>query len=166
MTYQHKKEPLYRKVNTKTRMVRHNSGIDFRHIRNTKEQKEAEDFGVTRYSMISNIKRGLDYTPLFKFLLSKVGKDFVTTHSEALSRIDKEDPIFWLIAKTEDDKQEVVRVDENTYYSGLYVDDNGLIQKVNPEFDDTQRLIYCTCCTFSFNGVPIKKKVNKEKIID
>lgn len=161
MAYSERKEPLFRKVNTRTRMVHHNSGGDFRHDRNTKEQKEAEEFGVTRISMHSKVQRGLDYTPLFKFLLSKVGKEWTAIHKEALSRLDKEEPIFWLVARNEDEKQDVVCTDENSYYNGLFVDDNGILQKVNPEFSNTQLLIHCTCCTASFNGVPIK--LNKKQ---
>lgn len=161
MAYSERKEPLYRKVNTRTRYVHHNSGGDFRHDRHTKEQKEAEEFGVTKYSMHGKVQRGLDYTPLYKFLLSKVGKEWVSVHKEAVSRLDKEDPIFWLVARDEEDKREVVCGGENDYYSGLFVDENGILQKVNPTFSNTQSLIRCTCCTFSFNGVPIK--INKPK---
>lgn len=159
MTYQEKKAPLYRKVNTRTRMVHHNSGSDFRHDRNTKKQKESEQFGIKRQSIKGNVQRGLDYTPLFKFLLSKVGKFWTEIHKEAISRVEDEDKIFWIVAKNEDDKQDVVRVSDNTYYSGLYVDEQGLLQKVNPNFNNTQSLIFCSCCTNSFNGVPIK--INK-----
>lgn len=156
MTYQEKKPQLYRKVNTRARMVYHNIGSDFCHERNTKKQKEFEEFGVKIQAMKGNAERGLDYTPLFKFLLSKVGKVWEDVYREAISRLDKEEKIFWIVAKNEYDKQDVVSVTGNTYYSGLYIDEKGFLQKVNPNFNDIKSLVSCTCCTFSFNGVPIK----------
>ena len=164
MTYEHKKEPLYRKVNTLTRYNHHNSGGDYRHDRNTKAQKENDEFGIlhqNRQGMGKSVKRGLDYTPLFKFLLSKVGKEWTAIHSEAVSRLDKEEPIFWLVARTKNDRREVVNISENSYYSGLYIDENGILQKVNTHFSNTPSLVCCTCCTHSFNGVPIKIDLSK-----
>ena len=99
---------------------------------------------------------------LFKFLLSKVGKDWSQIYSEAKSRLDKDDPIFWIVAKTENEKQEIVRIGESSYYSGLYVDEQGLLQKVNPDFDDAQSIITCNCCTFSFNGKALERNNNKD----
>jgi hypothetical protein len=53
----------------------------------------------------------------------------------------------------ESDKEESVRTDENSYYSGLYVDETGLLQKVNPQLTPEQMKPYCDCCTHTFNGV-------------
>src|SRR5687767_1318054 len=71
MSYERK--PLYRKVNTRARGVHHGFGGDFRHERNTKRFKEAD---ATRGSMHASGNRGLDYTPLFRFLLSSVGRNW------------------------------------------------------------------------------------------
>ena len=62
------KSKLYRKVNTKTHGVRHDYGGDFKNTRNKKE----ESFDQTRGKMSGRKNRGLDYTPLFKFLLYKL----------------------------------------------------------------------------------------------
>lgn len=161
MGYSEKKKPLYRKVNTLARMVRHDFGGEYRYDRNTKQEKESESFGVTKQSMHAKVQRGLDYTPLFKFLLSKVGQEWSGVHSEALSRLDKEEPIFWLVAKNEEEKEDVVRIGESSYYSGLYIDEQGIIQKVNPDYNKAQDLITCNCCTFTLNGVVIPKDKNK-----
>lgn len=161
MGYSEKKKPLYRKVNTLARMVRHDFGGEYRYDRNTKQEKESESFGVTKQSMHAKVQRGLDYTPLFKFLLSKVGNEWSAVHSEALSRIDKEEPIFWLVARNEEEKEDVVRIGESSYYSGLYVDEQGILQKVNPDYNKAQDLITCNCCTFTLNGVVIPKDKNK-----
>lgn len=158
MGYSAQKEPLYRKVNTCTHYVRHgqNSG-DYRHDRNTKSELKSEEI---HRPMNAKRKHGLDYTPLFKFLLSKVGTDWTQIHSEAVSRLDKEDPIFWLVAKFEKDQQEIVRVDENSYYSGLYIDENNILQKVAPQIEEKDFHLGCGCCTQSFNGKPRKLKAN------
>ena len=55
-------KPLYRKVNTTAHNVYHRYGSDAKNDRNRKS-------GISR-GMKRKEKRGLDYTPLFKFLLS------------------------------------------------------------------------------------------------
>lgn len=76
-----RKEPLYRKVNTRTRGVHHYKGGRARWERGTKvaQQNEGE-----RGSMHQGVQNGLDYTPLFRFLLSKVGENWNDVHSELL----------------------------------------------------------------------------------
>jgi len=144
-----RKEPLYRKVNTKARNVHHNSGSEARYDRNTKK-------GINK-SMKKGVERGLDYTPLYRFLLSKVGKNWDEVHSEAVSRLDHEDPIYHLVARHEGDKKESVRCGESAYYSGLYVDENNTLQKVNPNLKNEDFFPGCHCCTHTFNGTPLQK---------
>ena len=102
-------------------------------------------------------RRGRDYTPLFRFLLSRVGKDWTEVHSEAVSRLDDEAPIFWLVARTEAEKQSSVRVGENSHYSGLYVDDDNRLAKVDPALSVEQMEPSCSCCTHTFNGLPFTR---------
>lgn len=52
-----------------------------------------------------------------------------------VSRLDRAEAIFWLVVLTESDRREFVRVGESSYYSGLYVDDSGLLQRVNPNLE-------------------------------
>jgi len=106
-----------------------------------------------RRSMHGKAHRGRDYTPLFKFLLSKVGQPWNQVHSEAVSRLDREEPIFWLVALQESERRDYVRVSESSYYSGLYVDSQGLLQRVNPSLDSSSLEPMCKCCTHTFNGV-------------
>src|ERR1700753_2110811 len=113
------KEPLYRRVNTRARNVPHQHGGDFRHQRNTEDERVSD---ATRGSMRSGQRRGLDYTPLFRFLLSRLGDVGDEVSAEAAARLDRPDPIFWLVARQDHERQDAVRVGENTYYSGLYVD--------------------------------------------
>lgn len=148
MNRNNQKEPLYRKVNTKARNVHHNSGSDFSYSRH----KKKETLEQTKGTMYGKKERGLDYTPLFRFLLSKVGSDWDEVFSEAKSRLDKTDPIFWLVALKQDDKKDFVRVGESSYFSGLFVDDDGVLQLSNPYLQATDLTHSCTCCTHTFNG--------------
>jgi len=51
-------------------------------------------------------QNGLDYTPLYRFLLSKVGEDFDEVYSEAVARLDRPDPVFHLVARNEAERQD------------------------------------------------------------
>lgn len=103
-------------------------------------------------SMHGKKERGLDYTPLFKYLLSKVDKDWNEVYNEAKSRLDKIEPIYWLVALREEDRQEYVRVGESTYFSGMYVDDEGKLQLVNSTLLVRDMKPFCECCTHTLNG--------------
>lgn len=144
-----RKKPLYRKVNTRARGVRHRTGGDYRHERNTKNADQR------RGSMHGTTQRGLDYTPLFRFLLSKVGEPWDAVHSEAVARLDRPDPIFWMVALHEADRKPMIRVGESTYYSGLFVDEDGRLQRVDPTLGPEDITPGCTCCTHTFNGVRV-----------
>jgi len=145
---------LFRKVNTKARGVHHDSGGDFRHQRNTKSFQEND---AARGPMRGKRDRGLDYTPLFQFLLSKTGQDWDAVLREAVARLDREDPIFWLVALREEDRRPFVRVGESTYYSGLFVDDDNTLQVVDPATTVETMTPMCGCCTHTFNGVPFTR---------
>ncbi|GHE50823.1 hypothetical protein [Roseivirga thermotolerans] len=142
------KKPLYRKVNTRARGVPHKFGNDFKHTRS----KKKETTGQVRGSMRGKTQRGLDYTPLFQFLISKVGKNWDEVHQEAVSRLDKPDPIFWVVALNQKDKKDFVRVGESTYFSGLYVDHSNTLQLTNPGLKAKNMIPFCECCTHTLNG--------------
>lgn len=146
--------PLYRKVNTTAHGVHHRHGGDFSDVRHTKTQK---NFDGSRQSMHGKQLRGLDYTPLFRFLLSKVGAEWDAVFSEAVSRLDRAEPIFWLVARSELEREAYVRVGESTYFSGLYVDEDGLLQKVNSDLSAAELVPSCRCCTHTFNGIPFTR---------
>ena len=141
-------KPLYRKVNTKARGVRHDFGGDFKNARN----KKGDTLEVTKGSMHGKVERGLDYTPLFRFLLSKVGLNWDTVFSEAKARLDKTEPIFWIVAINEADKKEYVRTGESSYFSGMFVDEDGILQLSNPVLTAKEMVPFCSCCTHTFNG--------------
>jgi hypothetical protein len=123
MNRNNQKEPLYRKVNTRARNVNHNFGGDFKYSRNKKQ----ETLEQTKGTMFGKKERGLDYTPLFRFLLSKVGLEWNEIFSEAKSRLDKTEAIFWLVALSENDKEDFVRIGESSYFSGMYIDEEGIL---------------------------------------
>lgn len=130
--------------------MHHHFGGDYRHERNSKAGAEFEG---SRASMHGKHQRGLDYTPLFRFLQSRVGQRWDGVFSEAVSRLNRRDPIFWLVARSENERKDIVRLGEATYFSGLYVDDDGFLQIVNPELRADGMTPGCTCCTHTFNGI-------------
>lgn len=147
-----KPRPLYRKVNTRARGVDHHSGGDYRWARNAKPR----NFELM-LKMVKTTERGLDYTPLYRFLLGKVGEDFDTVYSEAVARLDKDEPIFHLVARSEAERRAIVRIGESTFYSGLYVDDDGRLAVVDPAVGVETLEPDCPCCTHTFNGVRFTK---------
>lgn len=142
------KKPLFRKVNTRARGVRHNFGGDFKYSKN----KKRETIEQVKGSMHGKSERGLDYTPLFRFLLTKIGNDWNEVFSEAKARLDKTEPIYWIVALNEYDRKDFVRVGESSYFSGMYVDDEGKLQLTNPELTAKGMTPYCDCCTHTLNG--------------
>jgi hypothetical protein len=130
--------------------VDHHFGGDFKYSRHSKRETREQVNGT----MHQKVKRGLDYSPLFKFLLSKVGSRWDDVLSEAKSRLDKPDPIFWLVSLDDLSKKEIVRLGESSYFSGLFVDTEGILQLVNPNLKTEDLKHYCTCCTHTFNGKP------------
>ena len=145
------KKKLYRKVNTRTHGVHHGGGKDYSFDRNTKVEIRSD---TLRGSMHSKQHHGLDYTPLFKFLLSRVGKDWDGVYSEAVSRLDRSEPIYWMVARCQAEKQSCVRLGENTFYSGLYIDSDKRLAVVDPNHSVEDMTPSCPCCTHTFNGMP------------
>jgi hypothetical protein len=141
-----RKEPLYRKVNTRTHHVRREAGGEFRH------ERSRNDWESTRGSMHPNTRHGHDYTPLHRFLLSRVGQPWVGVRSEAASRVDDESQISWMVAEQGEERRACVRTGENSYFSGLFVDAEGVLRIVDPALTAETFQPSCTCCTHTFNG--------------
>ena len=156
-----RKKPLYRKVNTRTHGVQHGGG-EYRWLRNTKSEKIIEQLGG---SMHKGKRNGRDYTPLFRFLLSKIGQPWASIHGEATSRLDSDEPIFWMVARTEDERSATVRVGESSYFSGLFVDEDGLLRVVDPSVTNETLLPCCSCCTHTFNGKPFLRRYEERALI-
>lgn len=114
-------------------------------------------------SMKRGVHRGLDYTPLFRFLLSKVGQEWDKVFSEAVTRLDTQEPIFWMV-KIKDDPSDRSNNEDwfgtgEARYSKLFVDNNGILQKINPELKNEYFIPSCGC-THTFNGKVLINKYN------
>lgn len=142
-------KPLYRKHNKLAANFHLNSpGGEFRHERNTKAIKNF----VGYRQKIKQTKEGYDYTPLYKFLLSKVGQKWDEVFSEIIPRLDKTDPIFYMVCLDYKENDEgFVRIGDTSYYSKLTVIGD-LLRLAKP--NTTPPAPTCNCCTYTFNGKP------------
>ena len=146
------KDPLYRSVNTRARGVHHRQGADYAWTRNTKAEALSEADEVKRGKMRQGVQRGLDYTPLFRFLLSKVGQDWTAVDAEARSRLDRPDAIFRMVALQQDDGERYFRSTDNSYFSGLYITGDNRLALVDPTLTADDLDPNCACCTHTLNG--------------
>ena len=154
-----RKKPLWRKVNTRTHGVRHCGG-EARWVRNTKA--DAQD-GAMRRSMHAGQRNGRDYTPLFRFLLSKLGQDWDAVHSEAVSRLDTDEPVWWMVTLDPNEHQGYFRAGESSYFSRLTVDEHNRLVKVDPGLTVAMMEPSCACCTHTFNGARFVRAYDVER---
>jgi hypothetical protein len=152
------KPPLFRKVNTTARGVHHRFGGDFGKSRHTKMIQNSE---IQQLGMHGKTRRGRDYTPLFKFLISKIGENWNRVHAEAASRLDCTAPIFWLVALSSEQEQDFVRTGDASYFSGLRIDQQGNLALVNPLVGPSTLYPFCSCCTHTFNGIRFTKRYDE-----
>ena len=148
--HDNKAQRLYRRVNTTTRHRSNHPGAEYRHERNKK--KLPAEMLPQRESMHGRHQRGLDYSPLFYFLLSKLGQCWDEVYSEAKSRLDKPEPIFWMVAQHEHQQREYVCCGEFSFFPGLFIDEQGMLQQVNPQISAEDIPVTCRCCTHTFIG--------------
>lgn len=154
------KKSLFGKVNTRTHGVRHGCGGEARWSRHSKTAKRE---AVRQSKMRSGLEHGLDYTPLYRFLLNKVGHSWDALYSEALKRLPKEDPIWYMVAQTNHDQEPFFRSGESSYFSCLFVDDDETLQRVAPNVVNELLWPSCRCCTHSFNGQTFVNGYDPEK---
>jgi hypothetical protein len=111
---------------------------------------------------------GRDYTPLFKYLLSKVGLPWKEVYKDVKARVNSTVPIYWMVNryKNVDSLLGYIRVGESTYYSSLYVDDKGILQFVDKSINENTLEPSCNCCTHTFNGKRFTKKYKEKPILD
>lgn len=154
---------LYRKVNRKSSYQVHeyeSKKIHFRWERHTKKSKKLALEGVRKIPMKSgksgNIVSGYDYTPLFHYLLKQVGRKWDEVYSEVIPRLNTTEPIFWMVDVNNSDESEYFRVGEGSYFNKLYVDNDGILSKVNADLSNISPS--CDCHTHSFNGNVVGNK--------
>jgi len=148
-----KPHKLYRSVNTTTRHRSNNPGAEYRWECNRK--KTADELLAKRETMHSGHKRGRDYTPLFYFLIKQIGKPWDAIFSEVSGRLDTTEPVFWLVALHEHQQRDLVCIGESSFYPGLFVDGNGILQQVNPAITAKDVEVTCRCCTHTYMGEPV-----------
>lgn len=156
-------KPLYRKENRSSSWQNHvdkHKGGEFKHYRNTKEMKNLDCLHLPMKKRGSNalnkyVYSGYDYTPLFQYLLKQVGKRWDDVYSVIIPRLNTTEPIFWMVSLDVNEDSEFFRCGEGSYYSKLYVNENGILQKVNPSLSNVHP--QCDCHTHSFNGFVVKK---------
>ncbi len=120
--------------------------------------RAADDVDEARVgAMHAGQRNGLDYTPLFRFLLSRVGRNWDEVYAEAVARLDRPEPIFWLVAQRVEDRTRAVRLGENSYFSGLFVDDDNRLAVVDPSLSVNDMEPGCACCTHTLNGLRFTK---------
>ena len=153
------KQPLYRKVNTTAHGIHHRFGGEFNAVRRRAKSEEPDR---TTLAMHHGAQRGLDYTPLFRFLLSRVGQRWNEVYSEAVSRLDRKEPIFWMVAVQTAKPQAYIRTGESSYFSGLKVDEEGVLRVVDPSIGPSSLVPFCRCCTHTFNGTPFTRTHDPE----
>jgi len=160
---QDRKKPLFRKENKSSLSTHYYviKGGDFRHERHTKEMK---NFQGNKKNMNPKNNLGYDYTPLYRFLQSKVGKPWNDVHAEAVSRLngkEGEKNIFYLVYPDltivhplHGKVPPIVRLGEGSMYHSLTVDENGILQFIDK--NAKCELSLCSCCTHTLNGKVIK----------
>jgi len=148
-------KPLYRKENKVSLSNKYNvsTGSEYRYQRHSKAFLNDD----RNHKSMTSGKYGYDYTPLFKFLLSKIGSDWDKIYAEAKARLNDPAPIFWMVALQESDRRSIVRLGDSTYYSGLFVDDDGILAIVNPNIGSSEFPDPRPGETISFNGLLLDK---------
>ena len=134
------KAPLYRRETRGSYRNHHlKETIHYRYVRHKKRGKK------TTMKHAPDSGTNLDYTPLYRFLQSKVGKDWDAIYSEAVSRLPAEYPIWHIvkkdievvegIAQHKNQKGEevwaIIGIGESAYFHALYIDENNLLQVKN-----------------------------------
>ena len=158
-----KDKKLYRKVNRKSSCDFYRlevKKIHYRWSRHTKKSKQQAMEGVKFIPMKSgkhnDITSGYDYTPLFHYLLKQVGRKWNEVYSEVIPRLNTTEPVFWMVDVKHTSTYECFKYGEYTYFSKLYVDDDGILRKVNAELSNV--MTRCDCHTHTFNGNVVGNK--------
>ena len=55
-----------------------------------------------------------------------------------------------MVVRNEEEQKPYVGIDENTFFSGLYVDESGKLALVVPDLRNEDLTLDCACCTHTF----------------
>lgn len=149
-------KPLYRKVNRKSSYqcrCTEAKGGRFAWARHSKAMRQFDGRRLpTRNAKSPYMTDGYDYTPLYRYLLSRVGEPWDDIYAYVKPRLNTTEPIWWLVSRTgfPKDNLSFCRIGEGSYWSRLWIDPEGRLQKVDPTHSHTEP--DCQCHTYSFDG--------------
>jgi hypothetical protein len=66
-----------------------------------------------------------------------------------------------MVARQPHEREAYVGLGESTYFSGLFVDDDNRLRKVDPTIGPETLEPWCGCCTHTFNGVRFVQKYRR-----
>jgi len=178
------KKPLYRKVNKTTHNghphLDYRGKVRYKYQRHTKATKFEEENEISMKTIKKNENflfedNRYDYRPLMKFLLKSVGKNWSEVWKECVSRLNTTQPVHWIVLNVgknglryDVDPNELVqmfRYSEDSYYSTLYVDENGILQYVDKNYIKEHADYPNTEWGETFNGKVWDNKTNSYRLI-
>lgn len=147
------KKPLYRKINKTTHnghphldYIPKDRYRDERHTKKTKIEIENEiNFsGGKKHYCTGQNEYKYEYRPLMKFLLKNVGKKWSDVWKECTDRLLTTEPVHWIVLNIRKnglpynvdptELNPIIRYGEDTYFSTLYVNENGILQYVDKDY--------------------------------
>ena len=139
------KKPLYRKENKRT----HNGWAwyfypkeRYRFERHKNFDDQIERMSIKKHSMF---RTGYDYTPLIRFLHSHVGDVWADIFCECQARLNNITPLTRMVVNVNkrglvvdnypcEELPKYCEVGEDSYWSTLYVDEEGVLQFVDKDY--------------------------------
>ena len=104
------------------------ANTDGREIRHKK--RNLNFVGAQRISIIGTVWTTRPCSNCFSRALATIGQ---RSMAKPFARLNRSEPIFWLVASCDAEKQPFVRIGGNSFYSGLYVDENTRLSLVDPD---------------------------------
>lgn len=149
-------KPLYRKVNRKSSYqcrCAEAKGGRFAWARHSKAMRQFDGRHLPMSRATSNyLSTGYDYTPLFRYLLSRVGDPWDDIYAYVKPRLNTTEPIWHIVSQPgiPASRGSFFCLGEGSYWSRLWIDDEGRLQRVDPTQANAEP--GCWCHTYSFNG--------------
>lgn len=172
-------EPLYRKINKIVAGRTEVFGMQKR-AKYDRHTKVGQRTSMSSQNTWKSEMSMYDYSPLFQFLLKKVGCNWAEVWKECQARLNTIEPVLCMVVNVGRNGL-VVPFNEysqfssywagdalpyepcflagyDSYFSTLYVDENHILQFVDPDFVPKTREYY-THGTETFNGKPIAQSL-------
>jgi hypothetical protein len=127
------KEKLYRKINKKSLSTKYyvKKGGEY----SWKRSKVNCDLEYPMFESMKSKKLGRDYTPLYRFLESKIDQVWNDIYSECVKRLDTTDPIWWVVVNSDlsiikHNYNNIVRIGQGSYCQRLYINKDGILKSL------------------------------------